>query len=150
MTGRHDTHRTRVVRLVAQRLSRPSNDVIVAASTKMSEPGVELPSKQARIKWAQAHGKRSVFDGLVRLAQASFHPAADAQSSGQIRVESKRAIDASRTVIEVTTNVAEDVSAVGERNRTSLPSSTALLASRVASAISCARSIIQPLLFRVA
>ena len=117
MTRRHDTHRARVVRLVPQRLSRPSDSVIVAAGTKMSERGVELPGEQAWIQWAEAHGKRGVFDGLVRLAQASLHPAADAQGSGQVRVESERAIDASRTVIEVAADVAEDVSAVGERNR---------------------------------
>ncbi|WP_287237613.1 hypothetical protein [Mesorhizobium sp.] len=58
-----------------------------------------------------------MLDGLAWLAQASPHPAADAQSGGQVRVESERAIDASGTVIKVAAYVAEDVSTVEKRNR---------------------------------
>jgi len=51
------------------------------------------------------------------LRKHRLRPAADAQSSGQVRVESERAIEAGGTVIEVTAYMAEDVSTVGARNR---------------------------------
>ena len=113
---------------------------------RQRHPG--LHAKHLRVERTEAHGAREKLDGLVRIAALGAQESAEEPGRRQVRIERERPVDECHAVVEVAAEMREGMAAPGEGYRVVLAEFDGPAGEARASAISCVRSVIQPLTLR--